>query len=108
MATYPTLPWMRDGTKIDRQGGFEPVRASNGALKVRRLYSGEPHDFDIEHWLSDAQKSTLESFYGTNKLLDVTLTNPEDGASYTVRFAAAPVYEWHPGYWRTRVRLMEP
>ena len=108
MAAYPTLPWLREGTAVDRDGGTEPVRASNGVLKVRIMYSAVKMSVTASHWLTDAQKSTLESFYGTNKALDVTLTLPTDGASYTVRFAGAPVYEQqYTNRWVARVNLVE-
>lgn len=108
MASYPTLPWLREGTAADRDGGFEPVRATNGALKVRRLYSTEKQSFQIANWLTDAQKTTLESFYTANRLAHVTLTTPWDGASYTACFVAAPVYEWqYNDRWIARVRMFE-
>ena len=108
MAAYPTLPWLVDGTATDRDGGLDPVRASNGTLKIRRLYSADKAGWTIAHWLTDAQKATLEAFYTTNRTLNVTLTPPYEGASYTVRFAATPVYE--PKYanrWVAKVRLLE-
>jgi hypothetical protein len=105
--SYPTtLPIMREST-TSREGGFSPVRASNGVLKVRRLYSTEKMTFNLVHWLSDAQKTTLESAYTANRTSNVTLTWPEDGANYTCRFAGAPQYEKQPGYWVARVRLEE-
>lgn len=108
MAAYPTLPWLRDGTRADRDGGFEPVRATNGALKVRCLYPAEKQSFEIANWLTSAQRTTLEGFYAANKAENVTLVTPWDGASYTVRFVAAPVYEWqYVDRWIARVRMFE-
>ena len=107
MAAYPTLPWGRNNTKISREGGFQPVRATNGALKVRKLYSTEKKQWDIEHWLTDAQKATLETFYQANKVLNITVTTPDDGATYTARFATAPTYTAQVSYWVTTVKLME-
>lgn len=105
--SYPTtLPIMADST-ADREGGFEPVRATNGLLKIRRLYSAEKTTFRLVHWLSDAQKATLETAYSTYKTANLTLVWPGDGASYTVRFGAAPQYEKRPGYHLARVLLLE-
>lgn len=99
---------MVEGFSVSREAGLEPVRASNGMLKVRRLYAADKITVEAAHWLTGAQKATLESFYSTNRLLDVTLTLPSDGAAYTVRFAAAPAYEWQAAdRWIGRVRLWE-
>jgi hypothetical protein len=108
MAAYPTLPWS-DGTKTDADGGFEVDRATNGALKIRKLWPDDKRSFQLVHWLTPAEKTTLASFYGTNKLLNVTLTAADDAADYTVRFTAAPVYEWRAGAlaWAARVSLVE-
>lgn len=105
--TYPTNLPIMDASKAERLGGFEPRRASNGVLKVRRLFSAEKINFSIEHWLTTAQKDSLEAIYQANKTLNVSLTWPEDGLVYTVRFAAAPQYRREPGYWVANVLLME-
>ena len=107
MAAYPTLNHQRSGPGPATSDGHEVQRATNGALKVRRLYSASKSDFVIDHWLTDAQKTTLDTFYVTNKDLDVTYTSPEDGATYTVRFVAKPQYIRMPGWWQARVRLSE-
>lgn len=107
MAFYPTLPWMQAGTVIEREGGITPVRATNGLLKVRRLYTAEKRRWKAEHWLSDSQRTTLEAFYVANRVLNVDLVSPDDSQTYSVRFAAAPVYQWTPGYWIARVSLEE-
>lgn len=105
--SYPTtLPIMR-ASITQREGGFAPARATNGVLKMRRLYSTEKMTFDIVHWLSDSQKAALETAYQSFKTSNLTLTWPEDGANYTVRFAAAPLHVKQPGYWVSTVRLLE-
>lgn len=104
---YPTaLPIMRSSTTL-RDGGFDAVRATNGLLKVRRLYSAEKMTFRLIHWLSDAQKVTLETTYQSFKTSNLTLAWPEDGASYTVRFGAAPLHVKQAGYWESTVLLLE-
>ena len=40
MSDYPRLPILREST-CDVQSGHEPVRATNGALHVRRSYSAK-------------------------------------------------------------------
>lgn len=107
MAAYPSYHWQRNGTKTDIEAGINPVRASNGTLKVRRLYSADKRAWQITHWLTGAERTALESFYGTNRMLNVDLTPPDTGGTYTVRFAAAPQYEERDGFWVATVRLVE-
>jgi hypothetical protein len=104
--SYPTLPIM-ENSYAERLGGFEPRRASNGVLKIRRLYSAEKTNFTVEHWLSQAQKDALEAAYQTHKTGHLSFTWPEDGVVYTVQFAAAPQYRREPGYWVANVLLLE-
>jgi len=106
MAYYPSLPVYRSSA-TERASGHMAERATNGALKVRRLYSSEKTDFTLDHWLTSAEKASLESFYQSNRDLDVSLVWAEDGATYTVRFVAAPQYLLMPGRWQARVRLMQ-
>lgn len=104
--SYPALPIM-ENSRAERLGGLEPRRASNGVLKLRRLFSAEKTNFTIEHWLSQAQKDALEAVYQANKTANLSLTWPEDGLVYTVRFGAAPQYRREPGYWVANVLLLE-
>jgi hypothetical protein len=97
---------MRDST-TQRLHGIEPARASNGALKIRRFAPGEKMIFNLVHWLSDAQRATLESTYSTNRVASMSFIWPEDGATYTVRFGDAPQYMKKPGYWVSLVQLLE-
>jgi hypothetical protein len=106
MAAYPTLNAQRSSATV-RNGGQEAARATNGTLKMRRLYTAEKMNFTVDHWLTDAQKSTLESFYQTNRDLDVSFTWAEDAATYTVRFSEPPQYLRMPGWWQARVSLLE-
>lgn len=104
--SYPNLPILRDSS-TSREAGIQAVRATNGLLKSRRLYSTEKMSFTVVHWLSDAQRTTLETAYQTFKNSTLTLAWPEDGQSYTVRFAAAPQHRRQTGYWVSTVRLEE-
>jgi hypothetical protein len=106
MAAYPALRVLRPST-AERQGGQEPQRATNGALKMRRLYSAEKTDFVIEHALSEAEKAALEAFYQTNRDLAVDFVWPEDTVSYSVLFAGPPQYLRRVGWWEARVTLMQ-
>jgi hypothetical protein len=107
--SYPTgLPVMRDGSRMERLSGIDPVRASNGVLKVRRLYGAEKAQFTLVHWLTNAQRATLDACFESFKTGTVTLTWPADGIAYTCRFADAPQYEWRTAdLWVATVRLHE-
>lgn len=104
---YPTgLPVMAESTS-ERDGGIDPARATNGLLKVRRLYSAEKTVFNVVHWLSDAQRTALEAAYQADKNLSFSFTWPGDGVTYTVRYGAAPQYRKQPGYHVATVLLLE-
>ena len=107
MATYPTTLLVLRSSSTDIDDGFDPTRATNGMLRVRQRYPAEKTNFTVEHMLSTADKTTLMSFYSTNKALDVSLVWPEDGATYTVRFVAKPTAYRTPGFWLCRVKLRE-
>lgn len=106
MSAYPALQSLRS-TQTERNSGHEPKRATNGTLKVRRLFTAEKTDFRIEHLLDSAQKTTLENFYQANKDANVDFTGPEDGATYVVCFVAPPLYRKTGLRWLASVRLSE-
>lgn len=105
---YPSIPALRTGGS-ERISGHAPQRATNGTLKVRRLFTAEKTDFKLEHIVDAGQLATLEAFYQANKDLNVQLTGPEDGATYICRFVGAPQYQRQGGgsRWLARVLLSE-
>ena len=107
MAAYPTLPYS-ETSRVAMSSGHEPKRATNGTLKVRRLHNQDRATFVLDHELTPAQKTTLDAFYVANKDIDLTYTWPATGASYTVRFTAAPQYVWTVWGWQAQVRLEQP
>jgi hypothetical protein len=85
MAAYPDLPFALDSQRIVRDGRVEDT-LGDGAGRVRKLYADKA-DFDLKHpALTAAQVVTLDAFYAANERADFTLTWPEDGITYTVRF----------------------
>lgn len=104
--SYPSLPMLRS-SRADREGGFDPVRATNGVLKVRRLYSAEKMVFRVEHILTAAQRTTLEAAYTANRTANLSFVWPVDGQTYTVRFGAAPQYTTNGPWWFATVVLHE-
>jgi len=107
VAAYPTLPTTPTSTP-SRVDGFIPVRATNGALKVRKLMTAEKMEWTLEHELTSAQRSSLESHYGTHKTTTFSYTWPGAATVYTVAYVAAPLYFDQPGGWsKARVMLAE-
>ncbi|HRZ02388.1 MAG TPA: hypothetical protein P5024_12585 [Burkholderiaceae bacterium] len=96
MAAYPFTTFHQDSTPTPASGR-EVARATNGALRVRDLYSADKTRFELVHRLTQAERNTLLSFYTTNKDLDLDLT--WDGTVYTCRFAGRPQILWRPGNW---------
>lgn len=94
MAAYPFTTFSADSAAEVRDGR-ELVRASNGALKTRVMYSGDKKVFTLLHIFGTSSKSTLDSFYGTNRLLTWTLAF--DGGTSTCVFAGPPQYKPQPG-----------
>lgn len=104
----PALPPPQQSSSAPRGGGQNAVRSSNGALKMRRLFTTEKTDFTLDYWITSAQKTALENFYSSYKDVSNTIVWAADGATYTVLFVAPPQYVWMPGgWWQARVRLME-
>ena len=106
MAAYPSFFTLADSTATAADG-LEPERATNGALKLRRLWSADKVSFEIGHVLNAAQRATLDAFYAANKDLDVVYTWPKPQTAYTVRFVAPPRYIPRGEYFEARVRLQE-
>lgn len=103
---YPTLMILED-SEASRNAGLDAQRATNGLLKVRRLYSADKTDFTVVHMLTRAERDTLMTFYAGNVTTEFTFYWPGDGTTYTVRFAAAPQVSRRGAYYRTSVRLAE-
>lgn len=108
MAAYPPFFTLADSTLV-ADDGLQPERATNGALKLRRLWPASKASADLGHLLTVAQKATLDAFYAANKDLDVTYTWPAQagGGTYTMRFVAPPRYRRVGLHYEARVRLLE-
>jgi hypothetical protein len=104
---YPTTFMILEESEASRGAGIEALRATNGLLKVRRLYSADKTDFIVVHMLTRAERDELMTFYAANVTTQFSFAWPGDGATYTVRFSAAPQV-WRKGlYYRATVRLAE-
>lgn len=112
MPTYPTLnqkpqyPLDEDredsAIKSDFEGGYQHTRPRY--TRVRRI-------FDIKYInLSDADKTTLETFINTVKgsANSFTWTHPKTSTTYTVRFDKPPKFTYvHYGLWNVEFKLNE-
>lgn len=99
MAAYPTLP-ITTSSQPSRLDGYVAVRATNGALKMRKLISGEKMEWTLSHELSATQKTTLEAHFQAEKLNSFAFTWP-GGSTYTVCYLSAPLFVDQPGGWFT-------
>lgn len=106
MANYPGFFHLSDSSAT-AQSGVEPARASNGKLRMRRLWPDDKHSFELGHALTLAQRDSYQAFYAANKNLDVAYTWPGDRVVRTVRFAAPPQYRVFTRHVEARVRLEE-
>lgn len=94
MAAYPFTTFS-EGSVAEADDGRVTVRATNGALKTRILYSSDKKRFTLEHRLGSTDKTTLANFYGTNSALTWTLVF--DGGTSTCVFTQPPKYTPKPG-----------
>lgn len=106
MSHYPLLPLQRD-TSTERDGGQDARRATNGALRLRLRYPVERNTFNLVHLLTPAEKDALEAHYQANKTASFSFVWPEDRATYTVVYGAAPVYVRGASSWTARVKLLQ-
>lgn len=101
---YPTLMILED-SEATPQGGVQADRASNGMLKVRRLFDEDKTDFVVVHMLTRAERDTLMAFYSANKTAQFSFYWPGDGVTYTCVFTAPPQSSRRGMYYRVTVRL---
>lgn len=106
MSTYPRFFTLNDSSAV-AASGVEPLRATNGALKTRRMWPADKTTFEIGHLLTVAERATLDAFYAAEKDADVSYVSPWDGATYTVRFVAPPRYVKRLTRWEVRVSMQQ-
>ncbi len=106
MANYPRFLTLTDST-VSTESGVESVRATNGALRTRRLYAADKASFKIGHLFGNAERIELRDFYAANKDLDFTYVWPGTGESFTVRFEAPPQVVPRGSLFEARVPLLE-
>ncbi len=107
MATYPTLPTEFGGDPTP-ESGLQIDRAEDGTARAR-AYGGDRMKITIRHpWLTSAQKSTLDAFYSSNRLIPFDYTSVHDGVTRSCLFASGPKYKREFGdYWTASVEMVE-
>jgi hypothetical protein len=106
MSAYPNYPLQRE-TSTERDGGQDARRATNGALRLRVRYAADRSTFSLVHLLTYDEKTALEAHYQANKTASFAFVWPEDRATYTVVYGAAPVYVRGASSWTARVKLLQ-
>ncbi len=96
MAAWPgTLPQYVDirGYKEQRQQGKLETAMDSGPMQMRNLYTATPVNFTVTMTMTNAQLSTLDTFYYTttkNGTESFTWIHPRTYAGVTMRFKGAP------------------
>lgn len=98
MASYPSYGQMV-GSSMTYMDDIRVDRAVGGNARVRSLFPATKSQFALVHRLTEAEVSSLMSFYTTNRLLPVDLTWDGDGQSYTCLFAGPPQVKYDVNDW---------
>ena len=107
MANYPSLDQLV-GSEATPQSGIRIDKASNGDVRSQILYSADRKNFRVLHRLNSTDKGTLDTFYTTNKALELTFTWSADSQNYNCIFADAPKYTPQKASWfLVEVNLMQ-
>ena len=98
MANYPSISQII-GSEATQQSGIRIDRASNGDVRGQILYSSDRKNFRVLHYVNSTDKSTLDTFYSTNKALEITFTWSADSQNYNCIFMDAPKYTPRKAGW---------
>lgn len=107
-AAYPTYTLI-SSSSADVDAGIVTARATNGALRARRMYAAEKLTLSLTHWLTPAEKAALLSHYTTNRDDSFAFTWPDDGVTRTCCYLNAPLVATAPqaGRFLVTVKLGE-
>jgi len=90
MAAYPNYMISPSSSKVPVTGVKVDIMA-DGSVAAVCFYTTPTYRFNIVHKdLPFADVSALSQFYENNKTLQVTLTWPSDGSTYSVLFEKPP------------------
>lgn len=91
MASYPSTLPIVVGYGVALEDGRRVDRATNGAARVRVLYTAAKRTFRIQHKAIDASElSTLLTFFSTNIAAEIAFADPIDSSSYTCVVSRPP------------------
>lgn len=108
MANYPSFPFLLDGSGEEWIDDINADRSVSGGVKVRSFFTAKKRRFTLSHLLNASDRSTLQSFYDTNRILLVTLTWTPDGQTYDVLFDGPPKFDYlTPTLARVTVKLLQ-
>jgi len=108
VSDFPRLKYMLDDSTVDPLSGHEATRATNGALRLRRLFTGDKRNWSLSYLLEDADFDSLMAHYAANKDGQFNFYWPGDRQTYTASYVAAPQpSRIGPMHSRVRVQLME-
>ena len=98
---YPTIPIAENFDRATRDGR-QADTAADGFSRIRKLHADRVATFTVTHaYITQAQVATLLAHYASNLTASFTFVAPDDGASYTVAYAARPQIKLHLGGRRT-------
>lgn len=105
MATFPSMIQMY-GSGYSSDEGFRVSRSESGKPKIRSYYTGTVKSFVMQFYITPAEKTTLESFYTTNKKIPFDFVFAGDGITYSCRFIDAIQYKPSAGdRWDVQVKM---
>jgi len=78
-----------EGTVIQGKSGKVLLQSANGKMRLRNQYSEERKTGIIKHYLTDAQLSTLQTFYTANENIAFNFTYAADSTVYVCMFSDA-------------------
>lgn len=110
MANYPTLsigPSL--ASEEHALDDLQVDRASNGAPRVRALYSAPKKTFQVVHeGASAADKDVMTAFYLANRLSAISFVWAADALTYTCYFSQPPQYKRLPGNrWQITAQMVQ-
>lgn len=107
MANYPSFAQLTSSDE-DQIDDVVLDRAVAGGVKARSFFTAKKRAFKVEHLLSASDRSTLDTFYDTNRGLTVTFTWAKTATAYTCFMAGPPEYSEAPfPYTKATVRLVQ-
>ena len=107
MAAYPSVLKQSPETRVTPIVGKMVDMSTNGTVRGRDLHDATVYDITCVNILvPDADKATLETFYDTNRNLEITWTDKGDSTVYDVIFLSRPLFVWTShGYWKVTTKL---